>query len=67
MGYDGLLFGYLDAMFGKMKRQHRIWIGKSRVPKRLDFRQGGTSPVVLEFVVRTPGRNEIWLFAYPSG
>jgi hypothetical protein len=60
MGYDGLLFGYLDAAFGKMKRQHRIWIGKSRLPKRLDFRQGGTSPVVLEFVVRTPGRNEIY-------
>jgi hypothetical protein len=60
MGYDGLLFGFLDAKFGKVKRQHKIRIGKSRSPKRLDFRQGGTSPVVIEFVVRTPGRNEIY-------
>lgn len=59
MGYDGLLFGFLDASFGKMKRQHKVRIGKSKWPKRIDFRQGGTSPVVLEFVVRTPGRNEI--------
>jgi hypothetical protein len=60
MGYDGLLFGFLDAKFGGMKRQHKIWIGKSRSPKRLDYRQGGTRPVVIEFVVRTPGRNEIY-------
>src|SRR5262245_47898774 len=59
MGYDGLLFGFLEAQFGKMKRQHKVWIGKSPWPKRLDFRQGGSSPVVLEFAVRTPGRNEI--------
>jgi hypothetical protein len=60
MGYDGLLFGFFDAMFGKMQRQHRIWIGKSRRPKRLDYRQGGTSPVVIEFATRTPSRNEIY-------
>ena len=59
MGYDGLLFGFLDAAFGGLKRQHKVWIGKSKWPKRIDFRQGGTSPVVLEFVVQTPGRNEI--------
>jgi hypothetical protein len=59
MGYDGLLFGYLDGRFGKMKRQHQVKIGKSRHPKRIDFRQGGVSPVMIEFVVRTPGRNEI--------
>jgi len=59
MGYDGLLFGYLDGLFGNLKRQHQVRIGKSNWPKRIDFRQGGTSPIVLEFVVRTPGRNEI--------
>lgn len=59
LGYDGLLFGYMDACFGKMKRQHQVWIGKSKWPKRLDFRQGGVRPVVLEFAVKTPGRNEI--------
>lgn len=60
MGYDGLLFGYLDACFGKMKRQHQIHIGKSRRPKRIDYRQGGTSPVLIEFAARTPNRNEIY-------
>ncbi len=60
MGYDGLLFGFLDARFGKMQRQRRIWIGKSHRPKRLDYRQSGTSPVVIEFATRTPGRNEIY-------
>jgi len=60
MGYDGLLFGFLEASFGKIRRQHQIWMGKSRVPKRIDYRQGGTSPVVIEFAVRTPGRNEIY-------
>jgi len=60
LGYDGLLFGYLDACFGKIKRQYRIKMGKSGVPKRIDFRQGGMSPVVVEFAVRTPGRNEIY-------
>lgn len=60
MGYDGLLFGYLDARFGKMKRQHRITMGASSMPKRIDFRQGGTNPVVIEFVVRTPDRNEVY-------
>ena len=60
MGYDGLFFGFLDAKFGQMVRQKKIRIGKSRTPKRLDFWQRGTSPVVIEFVVRTPGRNEIY-------
>jgi hypothetical protein len=60
MGYDGLLFGFLDARFGKMKRQFHIALGKSKRPKRLDFRQGGTRPVVIEFAVRTPKRNEIY-------
>jgi hypothetical protein len=60
MGYDGLLFGFLEAQFGMIKRQHRIFIGTSRRPKRLDFRQGGTRPVVIELAVRTPARNEIY-------
>jgi hypothetical protein len=60
MGYDGLLFGYLGARFGKMTRQHQIKMGRSNRPKRIDYRQGGTSPVLIEFAVRTPGRNEIY-------
>jgi len=60
MGYDGLLFGYLDGHFGKMERQRHIRRTGSSRPKRLDFRQGGARPVVIEFAVRTPGRNEIY-------
>ncbi len=60
MGYDGLLFGFLDARFGKMRRQYQITVGPSKLPKRLDFRQGGTSPVVIEFATRTRGRNEVY-------
>jgi hypothetical protein len=60
MGYDGLLFGYLDARFGGLQRQYKIRMGSSNWPKRIDFRQGGTGPVLIEFVVRTPGRNEIY-------
>jgi hypothetical protein len=58
---DGLVYGVLNAKFG-VSRQHHV---RSSVaggkPKRIDFRQGGTNPVVIEFVVRTARhRNEAY-------
>jgi len=57
---DYLLYGYLQGGYGRFTRQHQIWYGNSTKPKRIDFRQGGTRPVGIEFVLRTPGRNEIY-------
>jgi hypothetical protein len=59
MRLDPLLYGYLQGAFGRFTRQHQRKIGKSERPKRIDFRQGGTRPVGIEFAVRTPGHNEI--------
>jgi hypothetical protein len=56
---DFLLYGYLQGGYGGFKRQYQIWYGNSTKPKRIDFRQGGTRPVGIEFVLRTPGRSEI--------
>ena len=60
MRLDALLLGYLEAKFGRIRRQHQIEIGKSNRPKRIDFRQGGSRPVLIEFAVRTPGKNQIY-------
>lgn len=47
--YDGILLGYLEGMYGKMKRQHSVKAG------RVDFRQGGENPIVMELAVGTRG------------
>lgn len=53
MRLDGLVYGVLNTKFG-VSRQHNIRSAiPRRWPKRIDFRQGGTNPVVIEFVVRT--------------
>jgi hypothetical protein len=57
---DYLLYGYLQGGYGQFTRQHPIRYGSSDRPKRIDFRQGGTRPVGIEFVLRTQGRNEIY-------
>ena len=57
---DLLLYGYLQGRFEKFFRQYQVWYGNSSKPKRIDFRQGGTRPVGIEFVLRTDGRNEIY-------
>ncbi len=43
--YDGLLLGYLEGRFGGMDRQRSVPKG------RIDFRQGGNRPVVIELAV----------------
>jgi len=52
MRLDGLVYGFLNAKFG-VKRQHHVRSISGQKPKRIDFRQGGVNPVVIEFVVRT--------------
>src|SRR5262245_9155199 len=52
---DPILFGYLRGAFDNVERQHKVRVYGSRKPKRIDFRQGGTNPVVLELAVRPPG------------
>jgi hypothetical protein len=61
MTVDGLVYGILHTKFG-VERQHQI---RSSVPgtkpDRIDFREGGTNPVVVEFAVRTAKHlNEIY-------
>src|SRR5262245_24882432 len=46
MRVDGLVYGILHERFG-VRRQHNVTGG------RIDFRQPGFNPVVIEFAVRT--------------
>ncbi len=61
MTLDGLVYGVLHTKFA-VTRQHRVYSSvPGQKPKRIDFRQGGTNPVVIEFVVRTEHhRNEVY-------
>ena len=54
MVQDPLLFGFFSARFGDMSRQRHIYIGRSKRPKRVDFRFGGANTVLIEFAVRPP-------------
>lgn len=61
MRQDPLLLGYFAARFGNMSRQKRRYIGTSNRPKRIDFRHGGSNPVLMEFAVRPPhGASELY-------
>ncbi len=60
MRLDGLVFGYFQGVFGQITRQHQWAAKKLARPQRIDFRQGGNRPVLIEFAARTPGRNEIY-------
>lgn len=51
---DPVLYGYLQGRFGGMTRQHWVSIHGRPRPQRIDFRKGGTNPVVVEFAVRPP-------------
>ena len=51
---DPILYGYLQGRFGDMTRQHWVSIHGRPRPQRIDFRKGGTNPVVVEFAVRSP-------------
>ena len=61
MTVDGLVYGVLHTKFG-VSRQHQIRSSvPGRKPDRIDFREGGTNPVVIEFAVRTSKHlNEIY-------
>jgi hypothetical protein len=52
MRVDGLVYGVLHTKFG-VSRQHRVRRAAGKKPERIDFKQGGTNPVVIEFAVRT--------------
>ena len=61
MRLDLLLLGFFEARFGRMSRQTKIWISGTSHPKRVDFRHGGTNPVLMEFAVRPPsGASELY-------
>ena len=54
LGVDAMILGYFQAKFGNMKRQFHLHIGKGSRPSRIDFRRGGTNPVMIEFACRLP-------------
>lgn len=60
MRLDGLVFGYFQGVFGQITRQHQWAVKRGVRPQRIDYRQGGSRPVLIEFAARTPGRNEIY-------
>jgi len=51
---DAILFAYLSGKYSKVARQHRVQMCGSGKPQRIDFRFGGSNPVVLELAVRGP-------------
>ena len=53
---DPLFYAFMKGHLGKLKvsRQHLVYFtGKSR-PSRIDYRIGGTNPILLELAVRSP-------------
>lgn len=50
---DAILFAYLCGQGRKVARQHRVYFYGSAKPHRIDFRIGGSNPIVLEFAVRS--------------
>jgi len=52
MAIDRILYGYLQGTYGNVSRQHRVYIGSNKNPKRIDFRYGTSRPVVVELAVR---------------
>lgn len=51
---DPILYGFLQGRFRKVSRQHYVRLHGRHHPLRIDFRVGGTNPVVIEFAVRPP-------------
>jgi hypothetical protein len=52
MAVDRQLALDLDAEFGPLTRQHHVKLYRSQRPARIDFRLGGTNPVLIELAVR---------------
>jgi hypothetical protein len=51
---DAILLAYLSGRFSQVDRQHYVYLYGSTKPRRIDFRFGGSNPVVLELAVRPP-------------
>jgi len=51
---DPMLYAYLRGHFSSVARQHHVRVNGGNRPKRIDFRVGGSNPVVLELAVRPP-------------
>jgi hypothetical protein len=51
---DAILFAYLTGRYSKVRRQFPVYLYGSKKPQRIDFRFGGSNPVVLELAVRRP-------------
>ena len=51
---DAILLAYLSGRFSGVSRQHYVYLYGSSRPQRIDFRFGGSNPVVMEFAVRDP-------------
>ena len=51
---DPILYAYLRGRFTSIARQHHVSVYGSNRPRRIDFRKGGSNPVVLELAVRPP-------------
>ncbi len=51
---DAILLAYLSGRFSTVSRQHYVYLYGSQRPQRIDFRFGGSNPVVMEFAVRDP-------------
>ena len=49
---DAILLAYLSGRFSSVSRQHYVYLYGSKKPHRIDFRIGGSNPVVVEFAVR---------------
>lgn len=51
---DAILLAYLSGRYSNVARQHYVSVYGSSHPRRIDFRFGGTNPVMLELAVRSP-------------
>ena len=51
-GLDIALFAYFFARFSNVTRQFNVIMPQSQAPHRIDFRFGGTNPILLEFALR---------------
>lgn len=51
---DETIYAYLQGRFGNITRQHYVHLQSKPRPQRIDFRCGGSNPVVIELAVRPP-------------
>lgn len=58
---DPALYAYLRATGRRVDRQHHAHLPGAKRPARIDFRVGGSNPVLIEFAVRPPhGMGELY-------